>query len=145
MVSAPNTRNATHSKGLATVRTTPSGSAQFECSDEFDMQRGIGGAVGSLSARALICRSALLDNVGNVGQSGPVSERESRDEGHWDRSLADECAMYVFRSSSNRQGAMTVRLTHRPTGVVAESSGGRSQLENLNRALEALRDLLDGR
>ncbi|MBI4935339.1 MAG: hypothetical protein HY828_15770 [Actinobacteria bacterium] len=85
-----------------------------------------------------------LDYDGHFGQSERVSQREERDEGCENRSLADECAMAVFRSPGERQGALTVRLTHLPTGIVAEVSDGRSQLENRDRASQALRDLLDG-
>lgn len=88
-------------------------------------------------------RTALAERV-PTGQSGRVSERQEGDE-EVDRDLADECAMFVFRNPNARKSASAVRLTHLPTGIVAESSDGRSQLENRDRALRALRDLLDRR
>jgi protein subunit release factor A len=51
--------------------------------------------------------------------------------------------MFVFRPAGVRPGASAVRLTHLPTGIVAESSDGRTQLENLERAMPSLRDLLN--
>jgi hypothetical protein len=44
------------------VNTNPSGSAQFERADEFDMQTGIGVAIGSLSTPCLYGGRSAPDN-----------------------------------------------------------------------------------
>jgi protein subunit release factor A len=85
-----------------------------------------------------------MDMTIGIGHSGLMSEREQWGEGPGEfSSLEEECFMEVFRSPSGR-GAMTVRLTHLPTGIAAESSDGRTQLENRDRASRALRDRLTG-
>jgi len=60
-------------------------------------------------------------------------------------SVDDGCAMHVFRASGPQRCSSAVRLTHLPTGIVAESKDGRSQLENWQLARRTLRDLLDAR